>query len=136
MLNTFFDNQGVIHKEFVPQGHAINSAFYVEVIGRWLKCISRVRSQFQAQGSWFLLHGNAPSHSPLVVKTFLARHGVQISHQPYSSDLGPPDFFLYPTVKTALKGKKFHNVEYIKKNVTAELNAVPLGAFADFSDTF
>jgi hypothetical protein len=34
-------------------------------------------------------------------------------------------------VKTALKGKRFQNVEDIKKNVTAELNAVPLEAFAD-----
>jgi hypothetical protein len=34
-------------------------------------------------------------------------------------------------VKTALKGKRFQDVESIKKNVTAELNAVPLEAFAD-----
>jgi hypothetical protein len=34
-------------------------------------------------------------------------------------------------VKTALKGKKFQDVEDIKKNLTAELNAVPLEAFAD-----
>jgi hypothetical protein len=34
-------------------------------------------------------------------------------------------------VKTVLKGKRFQDVEDIKKNVTAELNAVPLEAFAD-----
>jgi hypothetical protein len=34
-------------------------------------------------------------------------------------------------VKTALKGKRFQNVEGIKKNLAAELNAVPLEAFAD-----
>jgi hypothetical protein len=34
-------------------------------------------------------------------------------------------------VKTALKGKRFQDVEDIKKNVTAELNAVPMEAFAD-----
>jgi hypothetical protein len=32
-------------------------------------------------------------------------------------------------VKTALKGKRFQDVEDIKINVTAELNAVPLEAF-------
>jgi hypothetical protein len=36
-------------------------------------------------------------------------------------------------VKTALKGKRFQDVEDIKKNVTAKLNAVPLKAFAEFS---
>jgi hypothetical protein len=34
-------------------------------------------------------------------------------------------------VKTSLKGKRFHDVEDNKKNVTADLNPVPLAAFAD-----
>jgi hypothetical protein len=34
-------------------------------------------------------------------------------------------------VKTALKGNRFQDVEDIKINVTAELNAVPLEAFDD-----
>jgi hypothetical protein len=34
-------------------------------------------------------------------------------------------------VTPALKGKRFQGVEDIKKNVTAELNALPLEAFAD-----
>jgi hypothetical protein len=38
-------------------------------------------------------------------------------------------------VKTALKGKRFQDVEDIKSNVTAELNAVPLKAFADCFQT-
>jgi hypothetical protein len=35
-------------------------------------------------------------------------------------------------VKTVLKGKRFQDVEDIKKNMTTELNAVPLEAFADY----
>jgi hypothetical protein len=34
-------------------------------------------------------------------------------------------------VKIALKGKRFQDVEDIKKNVMAELNAVSLEAFVD-----
>jgi hypothetical protein len=34
-------------------------------------------------------------------------------------------------VKTALNGKRFQDVEDIKKSVTAEVNAIPLEAFAD-----
>jgi hypothetical protein len=34
-------------------------------------------------------------------------------------------------VKTAIKGKRFHDDEDIKENVTAKLNAVPLEAFSD-----
>jgi hypothetical protein len=83
MLITFFDKQGVIHKEFVPEGQTVNSVFYLEVIGRLVRRISQVRPQFRAEGSWFSLRENAPSHSALVVKTFLAKHGVVvISHPP------------------------------------------------------
>jgi hypothetical protein len=34
--------------------------------------------------------------------------------------------FLFPAVITALKGKRFQDVEDIKKNVMAELNTFPL----------
>jgi hypothetical protein len=34
-------------------------------------------------------------------------------------------------VECAPKGKRFQDVEDIKKNLTAELNVVPLEAFAD-----
>jgi histone-lysine N-methyltransferase SETMAR len=90
----FFDKQGVIHKEFVSERQAVNSAFYVEVIGRLLKRISLMRPQFRAEGSWFLLHDNAPSHCALVVKIFLAKYCVvEVSHPPYSPDLAQADIF-------------------------------------------
>jgi hypothetical protein len=39
-------------------------------------------------------------------------------------------------VKTVLKGKRLQDVAGIKNNVTAEVNTVPLEAFADFSKPF
>jgi hypothetical protein len=57
---------------------------------------------------------------------------VETSRPPYSPDVASVDIFLLPTVKTILKGKTFQDVEDIKKNVTAELNAVLLEAFAVF----
>jgi hypothetical protein len=82
----------VIHKEFVPEGQTVNSAFSVEVFGRLLKRIPRVRPQLRAEGSWFLLHYNAPSHSALVVNIFLAKHGVvKLSYTHSSPDLAPAD---------------------------------------------
>jgi hypothetical protein len=63
------------------------------------------------------------------VKTSLGEHGV--SHPRYSPDLAAEDFFISPMAKTAFKGKKFQDIEDIKKNVKAELNAVSLEAFSD-----
>jgi hypothetical protein len=50
------------------------------------------------------------------VKTFLAKYGVmEISHPPYHPDLAPADLFLFPTVKTALKGKRFQDMKTLRK---------------------
>lgn len=109
----------------MPKGQIINSAFYTEVTGRLWKHISRVRPQFRTEGTLFLLHNNAPSHSALVVKKFPGKHGVlELSHPPCSPDLSPADFFLFPMVKTEPKERDFQGAKYIKGNVTAELNSV------------
>jgi hypothetical protein len=91
-----------------------------------------------SRGQLVLLAQQCPSHSALAVKPFLAKHGVvETSHPPCSPDLAPANIFLFPTVKTTSKGKTFQDVADIKKNVTAELNAVLLEAFADcFQKTF
>jgi len=35
-LICFFDQKGIVHKEFVPPGQTVNAAFYVEVLkGLW-----------------------------------------------------------------------------------------------------
>jgi hypothetical protein len=82
-----------------------------------------------------LLQENVFSDSALVVKIFLAKHGVaEISHRPYTPDLASADFFIIKK-KTALKGNWFRDVEDIRKNVMAEMNAVPFEALL-FSKTF
>jgi transposase len=68
-------------------------------------------------GSWLLHHDNAPAHS--VVRQFLAKHPIYtIPQPPYSPDLSPPDFFLLPKLKIALKGRRFQTVEDIITNAT------------------
>lgn len=35
--NAQFDGKGVAHKKFVPQGHSVNAAYYVDVLERLQK---------------------------------------------------------------------------------------------------
>ena len=57
-----YDWQGVMHKEFVPEGQIVNCEFYREAMDRNLKRLRRVRPDKAQSGNWFLLHNNAPSH--------------------------------------------------------------------------
>ena len=82
MLVIFFDWQGVIHKEFVPEGETINAVYYKVVMERLLNRIQRVRPGVCESGDWFLLHNNAPSHNATIVKQFLAQRKVTVLNHP------------------------------------------------------
>jgi hypothetical protein len=42
-VHNFFDSEGVVHKEFVPEGKTVNAEFYKGVMDHLLKRIQRVR---------------------------------------------------------------------------------------------
>jgi hypothetical protein len=55
---------------------------------------------------------------------------------PYSLDLAPDqgstvDFFLFPRLKSIMKGTSFADVAAIQERVTVVLRSIPLEAFAD-----
>ena len=132
MLIVFFDAEGAIHREFVPEGQKVNAEFYVGVLERLLKRIRRFRTAKFQSIEWFLFHDNAPSHNAALVKKFLANRNVAVLHHPpYSPDLAPADYFLFPKFKFPLKGRHFQTVEEIQCAVTRELNNISKTAFLE-----
>jgi hypothetical protein len=127
MLATFFYSQGIIYKKFVAPGQTVNKkyGYYVQILSCLVQIIYHVRPQFQERESWFLLHDYARPHSAISVKQFLAKQGIQeLNHPPYSSELSPPASFLFLKIKSMLKGRRFEDMEDIKRNVTKELLAL------------
>jgi len=65
------------------------------------------------------------------VQQFLAKHGTaQLQQLPYSPDLAPCDFSLFPSLKKVLKGHRFEATEDIKQNSTKTLLDIPKEEFA------
>lgn len=53
---------------------------------------------------------------------FLAKHSIPLlDHPPYSPDLATCDFYLFPKVKSALKGTKIESVEAVKEKAARVL---------------
>ena len=71
MLITFFDHNGLLHQEFVPQRQTVNQLFYEEVLTRLVNKIRQKQRASWAQKTWTLHHDNAPAHTALSVKQFL-----------------------------------------------------------------
>ncbi|UYV80118.1 hypothetical protein LAZ67_18001757 [Cordylochernes scorpioides] len=86
---------------------------------------------------WILHVGNARPHTAHVVLQFLAKHStIQIPHPPYSPDLAPNDFFLYPKLKMNLKGRKFDNVDMIQAESKATLRNLSKSDFISCFDNW
>lgn len=130
MLIVFFDHRGIVHHEFVPEGTTVNQHFYKEVLGRLISRVRRVRRDLWEANNWMLHHDNAPAHSAISVKQFLAEKQVAVlEHPPYSPDLAPCDFWLFPKLKNVVKGTHFESVEDIKTSVTGVLKGLRTDAF-------
>jgi hypothetical protein len=55
-------------------------------------------------------------HRALLIRESLAnRNMFSLPHPPYSPDLAPADFFLFPKMKLQLKGRRFHTVAEIQR---------------------
>ena len=69
-----------------------------------------------------LHHDNAPFHTAISMNEFLAKKGISLVPQPpYSPDLSPCDFFLFPKLKFHLKGRAFGTMDNIQRVVTEQL---------------
>ncbi|KAG5311082.1 SETMR methyltransferase, partial [Acromyrmex insinuator] len=59
-----------------------------------------------------VLHDNAPSHTSLkaMIKLDQLRFEL-VAHPPYSPDLAPSNYYLFPNLKQWLQGKRFTSNE-------------------------
>ena len=88
-----------------------------------------------------LLYDNASSHKCEVAKSFLASKKVKVlNHPPYSPDLGPYDFFLFPKLKKMLSGNKYTSRSSLGSAIYQCLQQIPkedyLSAFCDWVKRF
>jgi hypothetical protein len=69
-------------------------------------------------------------HAALSVREFFAKHSIPVvPHPPYSPDLAPCDFFLFPRLKSTLKGKQFQDIVEIQLHMKRQLQAIPKQAY-------
>lgn len=130
LLTVFFDFNGIVYHEFLPPGRTVNKEYYLEVLRRLREAIRRKRPHLWRNNSWKLHHDNAPAHTSLLVREFLTKNNtVMMPQPPYSPDIAPCDFFLFPKMKTNMKGRRFANIEEIKRQSLNELNAIPKSEF-------
>ena len=97
----------IFHYEFVPTGQSTKFTIWKY----WKGCIKKL----DANNSLILHHDNAPAHTALSLREFLAtKHITVLEHPASSQDLAPNDFFLFPKIEEILKGRHFDEFDDIR----------------------
>jgi len=126
MLICFFGQEGIVHREFVPPGMTVNADFYCGVLRRLCENVWRKMPQKWRNQNLIIHHDNAPAHRSFKVSKFLAENNMTvIPHPPYSPDMAPCDFFLFPKLKLQMKGRTFDTIEEIQEESQRVLDTVP-----------
>ncbi|UYV77810.1 hypothetical protein LAZ67_15002383 [Cordylochernes scorpioides] len=125
LLTVFFDCMGVVHHEFLPQGRTVNKEYYLQVMRNLREAIRQKRPDLWKNKNCLLHHDNAPVHTSLLVRGFLAKNNtLMIPQPPYSPDLAPCYFFLFPKLKRPMKGRRYATLDEIKTASKEELKKI------------
>jgi len=128
-IESFFYWKRIVYYEFVPRGKAVNKEFYLNDLKRLREAVRRMRPEAWTN-TWMQCHDNAPAHVSLLICEFLTKHETTLVPQPpYFPDLTPVDFFLFPKLKSSLKGHRFQTVVETEENLTWNLRAIPQNTF-------
>jgi transposase len=96
------------------------------------EAVRKERPDAWRENRWMLQHNHTSLHSSFLVLDFLAKHATTVLPQPpYSPDLAPADFFLFPKLKSMLKCRCFESIEAIKTNLLAHLCSIPKTSFQE-----
>ena len=117
----FFDITGMIYMHWVPTGQTVNKEYYVEVLREFRKRFHQKRPAVFKSGQWHFHQDNAPVHNSILVTDYLSKMGIKtVPQPPYSPDLAPYDFWLFPKIR----GCCYETIEEMKEAVTKVIDTL------------
>ena len=103
----FWDQDDISLIDYLPKGQTINAEYYSSLLVQLKDILKEKRCGKVTKGLLFL-HDNASAHQALATQRKLAYLGFHcLDHPPYSLDLAPSDYHLFPGLKKQLKGRHF-----------------------------
>ena len=118
----FFNSSGPVVQGACPSGHIVTGRFYKNSVLKKVKEFYNKKRPSKGWSGVHLLHDNASSHKCEVFKSFLASEKV---NPPYSPDLSPCDFFLFPRFKKMLSGNKYTSRSSLGSAIYRCLQQIP-----------
>ena len=110
-----------MNRASVFEWHKRFKGYYVEVLREFRKRFRRKRPALFKSGQWHFLLDNTPVHNSILVADYLTKMGIKTApHPPYSPDLAPCDYWLFPK----LRGCRYETIEKMKEAVTKVIDTL------------
>jgi len=107
LASIFSDQDDILLSDYLQKGQIISAEYYSSLLVQ-LKGILKEKCRGKVTKAVLFLHDNAPAHRALATQKKLVYLGFQcLDHPPYSPDLAPSDYQLFPGLKKQLKGRHF-----------------------------
>ena len=116
MLSVWWNYEGVLHFELVPDGHAVDADLYTQQLDR-VYAVLRDRYPALINRKHVLLQqDNAPAHrAKLTQQKIQELEGIELlPHPAYSPDLAPSDYYLFRAIAHFLRGRRFKDREEVE----------------------
>ena len=138
MVAIFFMKSGLIESIPLESGTSVTGEWYIN------DCLPQVfdailRTQRRADLCKLILHDdNARPHRAWITTEFLVEHHVEsYPNPPYSPDLSPCDFFIFPKLKNQLRGIRFNDDDDMLEALDEEIRGLTKEDFKNcFNDWF
>ncbi|UYV70650.1 hypothetical protein LAZ67_8000166 [Cordylochernes scorpioides] len=108
-VSVFWDSEGVLLLDFLNKGQTITDNYYANLVKQLREAIKEKR-RGKLSRKIVYHQDNAPSHRSLQAMAAIYDSGFELlPHAPYSPDLSPSDFHLFPHLKNSLSGIHFRS---------------------------
>lgn len=127
MLCVWWNFEGVVHFELVPDGRAIDANLYSEQLERMFDVLSRKYPALVNRQRVILQQDNAPAHKARITREKIeALGGIELMpHPAYSPDLAPSDYHLFRSMAHFLRGKIFADLKEVEAGVREFFDSKP-----------
>jgi len=132
LASIFWDQDGILLTDYLPKGQTINAEYYSSLLVK-LKDILKEKRCGKFTKRVLFLHDNALAHQALATQKKMAYLGFHcFDHLPYSLDLAPPDYHLFPGLKKQLKGRHFSSDMEVTAAAETWLDGQPFEFFFEW----
>ena len=109
LTSIFWDQDSIFLIDYLPKGQTINAEYYSCLLVQMKGILKKKRrAAGRSPRGVLFLHDNAPAQRPLASQKKLAYLGFQcLDHPPYSPNLVPLDYHLFPELKKTNKTPPF-----------------------------